>query len=110
MNPKAVYIWKWPGEKEYDGLALGTHMRNGHLGFHDTDRGHGFPGKVIRDTEDGFTFQCTGDFEPGNWEFRLLTIEMFKREYWKLVQDGEVLAVTIKTTEDLHEWYRNEFL
>jgi hypothetical protein len=39
----------------------------------------------------------------------VLTIEEFRREHYKMVGGGETLAAKIKTTDDLHEWYRKEF-
>ena len=39
----------------------------------------------------------------------MLTIQEFKRKYYKLAINGETIAAKIRTTEDLHYWYRREF-
>jgi hypothetical protein len=46
---------------------------------------------------------------PGEWQFKVLTIEEFKHKYYKLVESGQALAAKLNTTEDLHQWYRKEF-
>ena len=38
-----------------------------------------------------------------------MTIEAFKHKYYKLVEGGQVMAAKLKTTDDLHQWYRREF-
>lgn len=108
INRRAVYVFRLPDEKEFTGVALDVHMHNGNLRFFDTNRGHKIEGKVTAETEDGFTFTSTGAM-PGEWRFKVLTIEEFKRKHYKLVEGGEALATKIKTTDDLHEWYRREF-
>lgn len=108
MNRRTVYTYKWPGEKRARGLAMNCHMQDGHLVFFDTIRGHGFKGKIVRDTGDAFTFQSE-QCQPGPWEFKALTIEDFRRETSRIVEDGPIIAQAIRTTEDLQEWYRKKF-
>jgi hypothetical protein len=108
IDQRAVYVYKKTGEKDFKGIALDVHTHKGTLRFFDTNRGHEVPGKVAGETEKGFTYESTG-YEPGEWQFKLLTIKMFKRKYYKLVEGGETLAAKLKTTEDLHQWYRREF-
>lgn len=108
INQRAVYVFKPPGEKEFTGIALDTHTHNESLRFFDTNRGHEIPGKVTLEDENGFTFTSTGAM-PGEWQFKVLTIQEFKRKYYKLTESGETLAAKIKTTDDLHQWYRREF-
>lgn len=108
IDQRAVYIYKWPHEKDFGGLALDVHMHKGELRFFDTGRGHQTPGEIIKETDQGFIFRSEGH-APGEWEFKILTIQDFKRKYYKIVTNGEVIAAKIKTTEDLHYWYRREF-
>lgn len=115
MDRRKVYIYKMTSDNDFGDLACDCHMnqRDGEdwkeLWFlTPPDRGHMIEGEVLRETEDGFVFQSDG-YDPGEWTFKVLTIQDFKREYFINVVDGKVLAQTIKTTEDLHEWYRKEF-
>ncbi len=108
MNRRTVYTFKWPGEKRPNGLAMNCHMQDGYLVFFDTIRGHGIKGSIIRDAGDAFTFQSDQAMR-GPWEFKALTIEDFRREVFKIVDDGPVIAQVIRTTDDLQEWYRKKF-
>ena len=109
MNRRTTYTFKWPGSKRPDGLAMNCHMKDGKLLFFDTIRGHMIPGKVIQDGEDAFTFDSAAGFMPGTWEFKALTIEDFRRQTVKIVENGAYIAQAIKTTDDLQEWYRKTF-
>ena len=107
MNRRKTYTFKWPSSKKPNGLAMNCPMKDGRLCFFDTDRGHMIPGEVVKDGEDAFTFRSTG-FEPGEWEFKALTIEDVRRGVvW--IENGDVIARTIRTTDDLQEWYRKTF-
>ncbi|NLN42108.1 MAG: hypothetical protein GX160_09040, partial [Clostridiales bacterium] len=64
---------------------------------------------IKEETEKGFTFISEG-YMPGEWQFKVLTIEEFKRKYYELVEGGQALAAKLNTTEDLHQWYRREFI
>ena len=97
MDKRAVYFYTLPGETACAGLALDMHIHNGNLRFFDTIRGHEIPGKVMEEDENGFTFTSTG-YRPGEWRFDVLTVE-----------GGESIAAIIKSTDDLHQWYRREF-
>mgnify|MGYP000871075548 FL=1 len=115
MDRRKVYIYKMTSDNDFRDLACDCHMhqRAGEdwleLWFlTPPDRGHMIEGEMLRETEDGFVFRSDG-YDPGEWTFKELTIQDFKREYFKNVVNGEVLAQIIKTTEDLHEWYRKEF-
>ena len=108
MNKRLTYTMKWPSQKKPGGLAICCHMRDGLLAFHDTIRGHGIEGKVIKDGEDAFSFLSTG-FEPGIWEFKALTIEDFRRETFKIVVNGAHLAQTFQSTDELQKWYWEHF-
>lgn len=107
MNRRTTYTFKWPRNKKPNGLAMNCHMKDGRLRFFDTGRGHMIPGEVVKDGEDAFTFRSAG-FEPGDWEFKALTIEDVRRGVvW--IENGDVIAQTIRTTGDLQEWYRKTF-
>ena len=115
MDRRKVYIYKTASDSDFRALACDCHMnqRDGEdwkeLWFlTPPDRGHMIQGEVLRETEDGFIFRSDG-YDPGEWIFKVLTIQDFKREYFKNVVGGKVLAQTIKTTKNLHEWYRKEF-
>lgn len=107
MNRRTTYTFMWPNRKKPCGLALNCHMKNGRLRFFDTNRGHEIEGQITKDGDDAFTFTSAG-FEPGPWTFRKLTIEDVRRgAVW--IENGGIIAQTIKTTDDLQEWYRKHF-
>ena len=108
INQRATYVFKPSGEKDFTGIALDVHIQKGNLRFFDTNRGHELPGKVTEETEKNFTFTSTG-YAPGEWQFKVLTIEEFKRKYYKLAEGGQTIAAKLNTTDDLHQWYRREF-
>lgn len=108
MNRRTTYTVTWPGSKKPTGLALNCHMKDGQLRYFDTIRGHMIPGKAIQDGDDSFVFESTAGFMPGAWTFKALTIEDVRRGVvW--IENGDVIAQTIKTTDDLQEWYRKTF-
>lgn len=107
MNRRLIYTFTWPGSKRPNGLAMNCHMKDGHLRFFDTGRGHMIAGEIVSDGEDTFTFQSAG-FEPGEWEFKALTIEDVQRGVvW--IEGSDTIAQAIHTTDDLQEWYRKTF-
>ena len=108
MNRRKTYSFTWPGKKAPIGLAMNCHVKNGKLLFFDTIRGHMISGEVTEDGEDAFKFRSDG-FEPGIWEFKALTIEDFRRQTWKIVENSEYIIQAVKTTDDLQEWYRKTF-
>ncbi len=108
IDQRAVYVFKTAGSKDFTGIALDVHIHKDNLRFFDTNRGHEIPGKVTKETEKGFTFTSSG-YAPGEWQFKILTIGEFKRKYYKIVEGGQAMAAKLKTTDDLHQWYRREF-
>lgn len=114
IDRKKAYYYRQTGEPKYSGLALDVHLhqRQGEdwkeLWFDDTVRGHMIPGEVVRETPDGFVFRSDG-YKPGEWVFQELTIETFRRWIYKRVGAGEIIAAKIRTTADLHEWYRKNY-
>jgi len=108
MDKRAVYIFKTAGGKDFTGIALDVHIHKENLRFFDTNRGHELPGKVTEEAEKSFTFTSTGA-APGEWQFKVLTIEEFKRKFYMLAEGGQTMEAKLKTTDDLHQWYRREF-
>lgn len=108
MNRRLVYTVKRPGDKKSTGLALNCHLWRGAFRYFDMEHGHEIPGKVTEDGEDAFTFASEG-YAPGAWQFEKLTIERFRRETYKIVEGGNYIAQTIRSTADLHEWYRKRY-
>lgn len=115
MDRRKVYYFCWPEEKEYTGLACDCHLHeDDHPGetqlwfLSPPDRGHMIDGELVRHTEDGFIFRASLCY-PGEWIFRELTIEEFRRKIYRHVEEGSILAQVIHTTDDLHEWYRKAF-
>lgn len=114
MEWDKIYIFKFPGEKDFSGLALEcqVHQNPGEnqqeLWFDDTIHGHMIAGEVLYDTPEGFTFLSRG-YRPGIWEFQILTIDNFKREYFHMVCGGAELAARFQTSEQIYRWYREEY-
>lgn len=114
MDRRKVYVYKTTSGKDFSGLALDCHMyqrvdeNREELWFDETGHPHMIAGEVVRETKDGFIFRSDG-YDPGEWTFKALTIEDFRRKYHRYVCDGETIAYTIKTTEDLYAWYRKAF-
>lgn len=108
MNRRFVYTIKRPGDRKPTGLALNCHLWHGAFRYFDMERGHEIPGKVTEDGEDAFTFTSEGCV-PGAWQFEKLTIERFRRETYKIVEGGNYIAQAIRSTVDLHEWYRKRY-
>lgn len=114
MDNKAVYVFKAPAEYGIEGLALDVHLHTDEDGlvslrFDDTVRGHEQYGTVKEETSDGFTFECTEGLE-GTWEFKCLSLAMFRQKYFKYATNGDIIAKTMHSTADLWEWYRRNFL
>lgn len=110
IERSAVYVVKMAGDDKYASLALDAHMHtNGDLRYWDTIHPHQLVGELKEVTDDGFIFTMV-DYRPGDWHFKILTIEDFRRTYYKLVQGGEAMAAKIRTTDDLHFWYRTNYV
>ncbi len=115
MDRRKVYIYKFPDERDFIGLACDCHMhqRSGEawreLWFLDPpEHGHMIEGEVLRETAEGFIFRSDG-FKSGEWCFRELTIDIFKQSFYRHVVNGDALAKTISSTEELHALFRKEF-
>lgn len=115
IDRRKVYYYRKTGEPKYTGLAMDCHMHQSdgddwrELWFFDSIRGHMIEGEIVRETEDGFVFRSDKTGPVGEWTFKELTIEDFRRWLYRRVGAGEVIARKITTTADLHEWYRKNF-
>lgn len=111
INRKAVYIIRIPQKGETDMISIGVdvHIYRGNLYYASgPGRGHEIKGEFGKYIDGGFTWISKG-FSPGEWIIKELTIEAFKRKYFKCLMDkrlAETMAATLQTTEDLWEYYR----
>lgn len=112
-NSKALYnIDQTPWRKDGVQLALHVQIKNDILMFYDTNRGHMIHGKLVEEYENGFAFEAfegEGLSANGLWVFHEVTIEEFKHHIYKTVGNGKGIADTLKTTDELWEWYRKTF-
>jgi hypothetical protein len=113
MDRRKVYVYETAGEHAFEGIACDCQLWDnpgfkGLVFLTPPGRGHMIDGEFVGDTPHGFIFKATKT-SPGEWEFNELTIDNLKREYHRLVIGGTSLAETIQTTDELYEWFRNEF-
>lgn len=114
IDQRKVYYYSRSVREKYNGLAMDCHLHQQddedekELWFFDSIHPHMVEGEIVRETADGFVFRSDGVF-PGEWTFKELTIEEFRRWVYKHVELGEVIATKVHTTADLHEWYRKKF-
>ncbi|AYO30604.1 hypothetical protein D2962_08200 [Biomaibacter acetigenes] len=92
-------------------LGLDVEVHDDWVGFHDTNRGHQFFGKLVRETKDGFiwhriekTFSGVKDY--GLIEFKALTLDEYNKKVRPYIE-GEVPEFS--STEELYEFYRRQF-
>jgi len=110
ISRRAIYVYKTAEGTEYTGMALDVHVHtNGNLRFYDTIRGHDMVGELKQQDKNSFIFTMK-HYIPGDWHFKILTIEDFKRKYYKTVVNGDIIAAKIHTTDDLHFWYRQKYM
>lgn len=114
-NDRALYcILEAPGSSRKPGTQLALHVQlwaatkdePETLCFYDTGRGHMIPGQVVGIEDHAIRFE---DERGGIWELREVTIQEYRHRLAKTVPNGDEIAKTIKTTEDLWEWYRKTF-
>ncbi|CEP66514.1 Uncharacterized [Moorella glycerini] len=89
-----------------------TLVRDNWVGFHDTNRGHQFFGKLVKETKDGFIWHRVEDtFEEGLKDFGLIEFKALTlEEYNKKVRPYLVGPVPeFNSTEELYEFYQREF-
>ena len=107
-NKNALYeIKKSPyGDGKQVVLHVTDMFRNGYLCFDDTNRGHSIQGTIISVRENGFSFV---DLKNCEWEFEEVTIEYFRTDLYKYVLNGDNIAKSCSSTEDLWNYYRKEY-
>lgn len=110
-NDKALYvILKSPHRAGDNGTQLALHVQlwdnPERLCFDDTARGHMIEGEMAEMLAHSFTFK---DRNGGTWELREVTIQEYRHRLAKHIENGDYIAKTLKTTEDLWEWYRKAF-
>lgn len=107
INRKAVYIIHTPEIGPQ--IVVDVHIHNGCLRYASgPDRGHNISGRMVEQTDTGFIWETEQIF-IGKWKCEILTIEAFKRKYYKYLIDQSLarrMTDTIQTTEDLWEYYR----
>lgn len=93
-------------------LAIGVEVHDDWVGFHDTNRGHQFFGKLVKETKDGFIWHRVEDtFEEGRKDFGLIEFKALTlEEYNKKVRSHLVGPIPeFSSTEELYEFYQREF-
>ncbi|GHU96726.1 hypothetical protein FACS1894208_11720 [Clostridia bacterium] len=109
MDGKTVYAIKFAGDLDYTNIACRCELRNeddfkGLCYLTPPDRPHMIEGAIIEETPDGFKFKSTS-YAPGEWKFKALTIDNFRKEYHKLVIGGAQIAGSVSTTEELYDYF-----
>lgn len=107
-NENALYVLN---KSPYgNGVQLVLHVtdtfRKGYVCFDDTNCGHMIQGDITKRREKGFTFI---DHQNNEWEFEEVTIEMYRDKLYQFANNGEEVSKICHTTEQLWEYYRNEF-
>ncbi len=72
----------------------------------------GLVGKVVKDGEDYFEFQCDDSVmhrRGGLYRFTALTLKDFRNSTYKWISQGETIANVCQTTDDLYYWYRKNW-
>lgn len=98
-------------------LGICVEVRDGWVGFHDTNRGHQFNGELVAETEDGFVWHRYETVwgpvpeedevvDMGLITFKALTLEEYDTKVRPYVV-GPVPA--FHSTEELYEFYWKEF-
>lgn len=114
-NKDALYvILKSSIHTETPGSQLALHVQiwPGHSGFketlcfYDTMRGHMILGSMTSAADDSFIFT---DKEGCQWEFKEVTLEMYKSQLSASIVGGREVAKQISSTQELWLWYREHF-
>lgn len=104
-----IYFIQRPGEETATHLAMKVDLDyrkfKGLCYLEPPCRPHMIRGRFGKKTANGFTFKT----EDGEWEFVEMNYENFSREFYKFVIGGEKLKAQFKTTEELQNYYNNNF-
>lgn len=93
-------------------LAIGVEVHDNWVGFHDTNRGHQFFGKLVKETEDGFIWQrIENTFEEGPKDFGLIEFKALSLEEYNCNVRPHVIGPVpeFASTDELYEFYWREF-
>ncbi|GHV19593.1 hypothetical protein FACS189425_10290 [Clostridia bacterium] len=109
MDGKTVYAIKFAGDLDYTSIACRCELRNeddfkGLCYLTPPDRPHMIEGEVTQENGAGFKFRSDG-YSPGEWEFKALTLDDFRKKYHKLVIGGEQIARNVNSTEELYDYF-----
>ncbi|GHU43918.1 hypothetical protein FACS1894111_10330 [Clostridia bacterium] len=113
MNSTAVYAIKFIGDKDFTSLACHCQLWDnpdfkGLCYFTPEERTHMIKGEVTKESGVGFKFRSDG-YAPGEWEFKALTLDNFRKEYHKLMIEGEKIAQIVRSTEELYNWFNTNY-
>lgn len=92
----AMYVQIWPdsfGQKHT-------------LFYYDTDRGHAIPGKIVGIADTSIRFQ---DKSGTVWDLNEVTIDEYRNNLADYLVNGQEIAKSCKTTEQLWARYRNAY-
>ena len=81
-------------------------FKQGYICFDDTNRGHMIKGNVVSQCETSFVFL---DDRNEEWEFVEISIETFRKEFYKLIVNGDLIREQCNTTEELWKYFREQF-
>lgn len=106
MDKTALYYWH-DSVNRLKGLAIDLHIHDSdgikYFCWHDTCHGHMMQG-TLDDQGDQVTFTNS----QGNViVFTLCTLEAYRRELYRLANNGEIIAAKCKTDAELWTYYCN---
>lgn len=107
-----IYMIRFPGEAEAKTIAMNVDTSgkkfDGIRYLTPPDRDHMIEGKVGGQTKDGFQFTSTG-YRSGKWEFTELTYDVLKAGFYKHIYGGEQLLEQVHNTQELQDYYHENF-
>lgn len=92
----AMYVQIWPD-------SLGQKHS---LFYYDTDRGHAIPGEITGIGDTSIRFR---DKDGVIWDLDEVTIDEYRNNLAEHLDNGQEIAKSCKTTEQLWAWYRKEY-
>lgn len=112
INQNALYIVKIPLGKDLEGLAIQMQRwpKNPEPGdetgiaYHSTGRGHFLAGTITEKDDGTIILQRDKKYE-GPFIFRPCTLEMYRKKYYKMCNNGDAIAEACTSTDDLWEYY-----
>lgn len=112
VDKNKLYALRFPWDKEATEIIMnaeiGRHGFQGICYLTPPAHGHMIRGKIGNKTKYGFTFIAEED-EQQEWEFTEVTYENLTSKYHKLVYGWNILKEQIHSTEELEDYYHNNF-